>query len=111
MHAYHTNPEKQSKILERYLVNVPAEEATDPSLNVPRFILPEKFDARKDTLQFDWGNKNSFLEQVREKLNTPEMKKKIKRADLMFDFIAFSIFALHIFMAFWGVYYKYLSTL
>jgi len=51
--------------LEQYLVDVPAVDACDPSMKVPRFVFPSKFDAREDTLLFDWTNPNSFLEKLR----------------------------------------------
>ena len=54
------------KILEKYEVpDVSLKDAVDPSLNVPSFILPEKFDARTDGVQFDWSLKEeSFLWKV-----------------------------------------------
>ena len=41
-------------------------------------------------------------------LNTKEMKSKIKFMDILFDIVAFLIFALHVFMSFYGVYYELL---
>lgn len=49
------------RILEKYEVDVSYEDAMDPTLNVPAFILPEKFDARTDGIEFDWYKENSFL--------------------------------------------------
>ena len=65
VHAYHSNPHRLKGILLKYQSNVPVADALDPSLNVPRFILPEKFDARTDGLTFDWNNPDSFLNKVK----------------------------------------------
>ena len=50
VHHYHENPVKLRPILKKYEVKgVSVKDAIDPGLNVPRFILPEVFDARIDT--------------------------------------------------------------
>jgi predicted heme/steroid binding protein len=61
IHAYHKNPAGCKKILEKYESDMTFDEAVDPTLNVPAFILPKNFDARKDGLSFNWKNENSFL--------------------------------------------------
>jgi hypothetical protein len=37
------------------------------------------------------------------------MKAKVKRADLLFDITGATIFLIHIFLAFYGVYYEFFS--
>jgi hypothetical protein len=71
--------------------------------------LPPGFDAREHTVSFDWSKANSFLALTQEKIGTPEMRKKIKQADFLFDIAAFFIFIFHLFMSFYGVYYEIFS--
>jgi hypothetical protein len=109
VHAYHASPSSILKILEKFEVDVPYNDAIDPLLNVPRFILPEVFDARTDGIEFNWEKPDSFLDLTLKKINTKEMRKKIKFADRMFDLTAISLFVFHTFMAFYGVYHELLS--
>ena len=37
------------------------EKARDPSLNVPAVILPKKFDAKRDSITFDWSKEDSLM--------------------------------------------------
>jgi hypothetical protein len=85
VHSYHVEPTRIKKILEKYEIDVAFNDALDPSMNVPAFIIPKNFDARKDSLSFNWTNENSFLNKLKTKINTPEMKEKIKLADRHFD--------------------------
>ena len=78
IYAYHANPEKCFKILARYESDVPIEKALDPFLNVPRFLLPADFNLKRDTLQFDFGIKDSILDKTRKILATKEMRERIK---------------------------------
>jgi hypothetical protein len=77
-------------------------------LNVPRFILPEVFDARTDGVVYDFTIKDSFLEKTKRILNTKEWKEKINDADKLFDIVAFLIFLFHVTISFVGVYYEIL---
>jgi hypothetical protein len=107
--AYHENPSKQLKIIEQYEVkNTSVHDATDPLLNVPRFIIPETFNAHTDTLRFDWNKKDSFLDKVKAKINTEEQVKRRKQCTDLFDLIALVLLFIHMLMTFVGIYYEVL---
>lgn len=74
VHSYHANPKNIKSILKKYEVDITINDALDPSMNVPAFIIPKNFDARKDSLAFEWENEKSFLNRLKVKLDTPEMK-------------------------------------
>jgi fatty acid desaturase len=57
---------------------------------------------------FDWSKPDSILEKVKKEIYSKETSKKLKRADFLFDLTAVLLLALHIFMAFYGVYYEIL---
>jgi hypothetical protein len=46
--TYHKNPDLCFKILKKYEVNVPVDEALDPLYNVPPHVVPEVFDIHTD---------------------------------------------------------------
>lgn len=48
VHTYHKTPKLMLEILKKYETKKTIEEAMDPTLNVPKFILPKNFDARTD---------------------------------------------------------------
>ena len=101
-HAYHSDPEKLQRILKKYEIDIPLNQALNPSMGVPSFIVPEDFDARRYRQSYNWHSQD-FLSTVKQKINTPSMKKKIRRADVAFDGIAALICILHLCMMFWGV--------
>ena len=104
---YHINPEKVRSILAKYRVEgVSVSDALHPSLNVPKFILPDDFDARVDTpeIRLDEGaHDDALLADVRRVLNFPSMRAKIARADAAFDLIAVIILGVHVFLSLHGV--------
>jgi hypothetical protein len=108
VYTYHNNMEMIKKILVKYETNIPMEKILDPCLNVPRFLLPEDFDLKRDTLTFDFQTKDTLLEKTRRDINAKEMKAKLTNADLMYDLTGFAIFAFHCFMSFYGIYYEVL---
>jgi hypothetical protein len=111
VHAYHKDPDKLKRILKKYEVDTPAEQACDPSLNVPAFILPRGFDARRDGLSFAWDRMpRDFLGSVKEKLVGDAMHKKLARADFLFDCVGAALLAFHVLMMFVGVYYAILPV-
>jgi len=57
-HTYHEYPKQLLKQIEKYLVDVPGDEALNPTLNAPSFILPKNFDAKTDSITFDFINNN-----------------------------------------------------
>lgn len=75
---------------------------------MPDFILPPGFDAAKDIMVFDWSKPDSILEKVKKEIYSKEMSNKIARADFLFDLTGALLLCLHIFMAFYGVYYEVL---
>nr|VFJ61407.1 MAG: Fatty acid desaturase [Candidatus Kentron sp. FW] len=107
--SYHKDPEKLEEILEGYEVDPAPEDVLDKTLNVPAFILPPDFDARRDVQRFDWNAKN-FLFSLNKKIYSHEMQTKIARADFRFDIIGAGILIFHIFMMFVGVYYEVLPV-
>lgn len=108
VYSYHKNPELVRKILAKYEVNTPTDTVIHPTLNLPAFTIPEGFDAKRDTVTFDWKKKDTIFFRALELLGTKEMQAKIERADYHFDVVSKIIFALHLFMAFVGVYYQLL---
>jgi hypothetical protein len=64
----------------------------------------------RDTQVFDFKKKDSIFEEVRKILNTPDMKAKMKRLDILYDLCGFAIFLFHIFLSFYGVYYEILPA-
>lgn len=108
VHSYHANPENCKKILAKYETNIEVEKALDPWLNVPRFLLPDDFNLKRDTLAFDFGIKDSILNKTRKILATKEMRARVKKADFLYDCVAFATLAFHLFMSFYGVYHELL---
>ena len=74
-------------------------------MNVPEFIIPKKFDARTDSITFDFIKNNKIFEEIKASLKKNKMAPKVARADMMFDIVGFLILCTHIFMSFYGVYY------
>lgn len=107
IHAYHEDSQKLIRILKKYEVDISAEEAIDPQMNVPLSMMPEGFDARKHVQKYDW-NQEGFLSSLKAKIYTADVQKKIAKADFCFDFVSLSIFIFHILMMFFGVYYSVL---
>ena len=111
VHAYHADPSRLQRIMEKYeKPDVKLQDAWDPGMNVPPFIIPEKFDARRDMITFDWTNPKSFLKRLKEKLGTNEMQQRIKNADFWFDVVGACIFLSHVAMWFGGIYYDILPA-
>jgi hypothetical protein len=40
--------------------------------NIPPHIFPPGFDAKKDSLHFDWKDENSLFEKVKKRANSKE---------------------------------------
>lgn len=106
IYTYHRNPEQCKKILEKYVTTIPVEKALDPWLTLPRFLIPDGFELKKDTLAFDFTKKDSILEKTKKILATKEMKDRVNRMDFLFDLTGFLLFVAHLFMAFVGTYYR-----
>lgn len=108
VYTYHKDAELVRKILAKYEIDKKAEELIHPTLNLPAFTLPEGFDAKRDTVTFDWSKRNTLFFRAMELLNKKDIQTKISRADFLFDLVSALIFALHVFMAFAGIYYELL---
>ena len=104
IHTYHEHPKSLLKLIQKYKVKMDHEDAINPKMNVPSFVIPKDFDARTDTIKFDFHNNNQVLEDVKESLKKNKMKEKIKRADFLFDLIGFAILIIHHYMAYFGIY-------
>lgn len=108
VYTYHSNAELIRKILAKYEVNKKPEDVIHPTLNLPAFTIPEGFDAKRDTVTFDWTKKDTIFFRAVELLSGKDMQKRIKKMDFLFDLVSFLIFATHLFMSFVGVYYQIL---
>jgi len=105
VHAYHRNPEALKPILEKYeveLKDVKPRDVLAKGMNVPPFILPPDFDARRDVPIYNW--EKGFMKALRKRINAPELQRKIKRADLAFDVTAVVILVCHILVSFVCLY-------
>jgi fatty acid desaturase len=106
VHAYHRNPDALKPILEKYEVElkdgVKPRDVLAKGMNVPPFILPPDFDARRDVPIYNW--EKGFMKALRKRINAPELQRKIKRADLAFDVTAAVILACHILISFVCLY-------
>lgn len=109
MHAYHKEPQKLQRLLKNYEVDIPVDKVLHPSMNVPAFIVPKGFDARKHIQTYRWTS-NDFLSSLKEKIHTDEMKQKIAKADFWFDFVGANVCIFHFVMMFVGVYFAILPA-
>lgn len=77
-------------------------------MTLPRFLIPDGFELKKDTLAFDFTKKDTILEKTKKILATKEMKDRVNRMDFLFDLTGFLLFVAHLFMSFYGTYYRIL---
>ncbi|MBS9383333.1 MAG: hypothetical protein HEQ24_03540 [Dolichospermum sp. BR01] len=86
VNIFHPNPQKVKKILKKYALNRQAvPEDIHPKYAAPEFLFREGFDAWRDTPKFDFDSEERLLDQIKTRLNTPEMKIKIAQMDSLFD--------------------------
>jgi hypothetical protein len=86
VNVFHPNPEKAKKVLKKYALGRKAvPEDMHPKYAAPEFLFREGFDAWRDTPKFNFDNKDQLLNQIKARLNKPEMKKKIAQMDSIFD--------------------------
>jgi hypothetical protein len=110
-HAYHRRPETLAPVLDKYEVKVDCDplEVIEPKMNVPPFILPaggEGFDARTDRPVYDWNK--GFMHSLRKKISTPDMVRRLRRANKVFDATAVCLFCVHAFVSFPALYLELL---
>jgi len=78
VYTYHENPDYLFKILKKYEIDKTREETMVPSMNLPPFLIPKGFDARKDLVTFDFDNNNKILNEIKEGIKKEKMLPKIK---------------------------------
>ncbi len=97
VNIFHPNPEKVKKILKQYALNREAvPEDMHPKYAAPEFLFREGFDGWRDTPKFYFGNEGQLLNQIKARLNTPEMKKKVAQMDSIFDAVTIVLGILYI---------------
>lgn len=83
VYTYHKEPEMIKKILAKYEVKgKKAEAIEDPYFNVPRYVLPEDFNVKKDIMKFDF-TLDSLFNRTLKALDRPEWKKEISSLRLL----------------------------
>ncbi|MBD2776506.1 cytochrome b5-like heme/steroid binding domain-containing protein [Iningainema tapete] len=86
INIFHPNPEKNKKMLKKYALGRRAlPEDVHPKYAAPEFLFRKGFDGWKDTPKFNFDSQDQLLNQIKIRLNKPEMKKKIAQMDFMFD--------------------------
>jgi hypothetical protein len=73
VYAYHKNTDIIRKILAKYEIDKKPDEVIHPLLNLPAFTIPEGFDAKRDTVTFDWTKKNTIFFRAIELLANKDM--------------------------------------
>ena len=97
VNIFHPNPEKVKKVLNKYALDRQAvPEDIHPTYNAPPFLFCEGFNGWRDTPKFKFQNKEQLLHRIKERLNEPEMKRKIAQMDFNFDVITVILFISYI---------------
>ncbi|MBD2435588.1 cytochrome b5-like heme/steroid binding domain-containing protein [Nostoc sp. FACHB-110] len=97
VNIFHPNPQKVKKILQKYALNRPGvPEDIHPKYAAPEFLFREGFDSWRDTPKFDFESQGQLLDQIKTRLNKPEMKKKIAQMDFWFDAVTVTLGILYI---------------
>lgn len=103
VNIFHPNPEKVKRRIQQYSLGRKARpEDIHPKYNAPPFLFDKGFDGWRDTPQYDFSNKEHLLHKIKERLNTPEIKAKIKQMDFWFNMVSVVLFISYI--ALQGVY-------
>jgi hypothetical protein len=101
-HAYHRDPKKLEALLKTFEMKdtkgLQPPHIAAPWMNVPEFALPPGFNCETDVPEYEWNSK--FMDSLRERINTKEMRAKIKQANIMFDRVTLCIVTLHILLSF-----------
>ncbi|MFC7752353.1 fatty acid desaturase [Tsukamurella soli] len=91
--AYHRNPEKIARMIERFALDRDAVlEDVHPKNNAPDFLFREGFDSWRDTPQYRFDEKGDLLHRVKARIAEPELAARIKRMDRYFDIVAVVLF-------------------
>lgn len=87
--SYHKDPERIGRMIERYSLGRDAViEDVHPKANAPAFLFNEGFDSWRDTPHYDFSKDTDLLHAVRSRVAEPEMARRIKRMDRIFDVVA-----------------------
>jgi Cytochrome b5-like Heme/Steroid binding domain len=85
VNVLHRNPDKVKKMLQKYALGRKATaEDLHPKYNAPPFLFKDDFDAGQDTPHFNF-DKDSLLNRIRARVETPAMKAQVARMDASFD--------------------------
>lgn len=88
VNIFHRNPEKVKRVLKKYALNRQARpEDVHPKYNAPAFLFNDSFNGWEDTPKFKFEDEH-LLNQVRKRLEQPEMRQKVAQMDRAFDFVS-----------------------
>lgn len=97
VNIFHRNPAKVKKILKQYALNRPAiPEDVHPKYTAPPFLFKPDFNGWKDTPKFNFHREDQLLDQIKVRLQQPEMVAKVARMDTIFDAIAIGLFIVYV---------------
>ncbi|HEY9642172.1 MAG TPA: cytochrome b5 domain-containing protein [Coleofasciculaceae cyanobacterium] len=86
VNIFHRNPERVKKVLKKYsLGRLAKPEDVHPKCNAPAFLFCDGFNSWRDTPKYSFDNKEQLLNQIKSRLETPEMKQKVAQMDTLFD--------------------------
>ena len=86
VNIFHRNPERVKKVLKKYaLGRLGKPEDVHPKCNAPAFLFSDGFNSWRDTPKYSFDNKEQLLNQLRTRLNEPDMRKKVAQMDSLFD--------------------------
>ncbi len=89
VNIFHRNPEKVKKVLKKYSLGRPARpEDVHPKCNAPPFLFNQGFNSWNDTPRYNFQKEGQLLNQIRTRLNEPEMKKNVAQMDFLFDVVS-----------------------
>ena len=82
----HRNPAKAKKMLAKYALGRKATaEDVHPKYNAPSFLFKDDFNAWRDIPKFDFKQPSQLLDNIRPRLNEPQMRERIERMDFVFN--------------------------
>jgi hypothetical protein len=86
--AYHCDPEKIERMLERYALDRDATPRdVHPKNNAPPFLFKDDFNSWRDTPSFRFDDKKDLLHRVKARLKEPKLAAHIKRMDRTFNIV------------------------
>jgi hypothetical protein len=97
VNIFHRNPERVKKVLQKYALGRQARpEDVHPKCNAPDFLFCNGFNSWRDTPKYNFQNKEQLLNQIRTRLNAPEMRKKVDQMDTLFDAVTFILIVAYV---------------